>query len=176
MELRHSRHQVATAIRSKGADGHHLSRYSRSNWSAADEGQMGLMASIPWKSRDVLVEELTCVAPPCRHLLRPVENIIVRNSLAEFNVAGHRDRETPTMRTSTAICPPKQLRAASSCSTLPDLPVIVWHSTRHFPNNQIVHNNTRNLFAPAGHIVAAVRRAGTGRDHSGQSRRACVRQ
>lgn len=144
-------------IKSKGADGITY-RDITVDWSGEPDEGNGAYGVYPVESRDVLVENVTVRgASDAGIYVGQSENIIVRNSLAEFNVAGieiensnNADVYGNTARDNTG---------GILVFDLPDLPVIGGHSTRIF-NNQIVHNNTRN-FAPAGNIVAGVP-SGTG--------------
>jgi len=144
-------------IKSKGADGITY-RDLTVDWSGEPDEGNGAYGVYPVESRDVLVENVTVRgASDAGIYVGQSENIIVRNSLAEFNVAGIEIENSNNADVYGNIA--RDNTGGILVFDLPDLPVIGGHSTRIF-NNQIVHNNTRN-FAPAGNIVAGVP-SGTG--------------
>jgi parallel beta-helix repeat protein len=144
-------------IKSKGADGITY-RDITVDWSGEPDEGNGAYGVYPVESRDVLVENVTVRgASDAGIYVGQSENIIVRNSLAEFNVAGIEIENSSNADVYGNIA--RDNTGGILVFDLPDLPVIGGHSTRIF-NNQIVHNNTRN-FAPAGNIVAGVP-SGTG--------------
>ncbi|MFT5775017.1 parallel beta-helix domain-containing protein [Hyphomonas sp.] len=144
-------------IKSKGADGI-IYRDITVDWSGEPDEGNGAYGVYPVESRDVLVENVTVRgASDAGIYVGQSENIIVRNSLAEFNVAGIEIENSNNADVYGNIA--RDNTGGILVFDLPDLPVIGGHSTRIF-NNQIVHNNTRN-FAPAGNIVAGVP-SGTG--------------
>ena len=144
-------------IKSKGADGITY-RDLTVDWSGEPDEDNGAYGVYPVESRDVLVENVTVRgASDAGIYVGQSENIIVRNSLAEFNVAGIEIENSNNADVYGNIA--RDNTGGILVFDLPDLPVIGGHSTRIF-NNQIVHNNTRN-FAPAGNIVAGVP-SGTG--------------
>ncbi len=144
-------------IKSKGADGITY-RDITVDWSGEPDESNGAYGVYPVESRDVLVENVTVRgASDAGIYVGQSENIIVRNSLAEFNVAGIEIENSNNADVYGNIA--RDNTGGILVFDLPDLPVIGGHSTRIF-NNQIVHNNTRN-FAPAGNIVAGVP-SGTG--------------
>lgn len=144
-------------IKSKGAD-RIIYRYLTVEWSGEPDESNGAYGVYPVESQDVLVENVTVRgASDAGIYVGQSNNIIVRNSVAEYNVAGieienstHADVYGNIARHNTG---------GILVFDLPDLPVIGGHSTRIY-DNQIVDNNTRN-FAPAGNIVAGVP-SGTG--------------
>ena len=85
------------------------------------------------------------------------DNIIVRDSLAEYNVAGIEIENSTRADVYDNIV--RHNAGGLLVFDLPDLPKVGGHSTRLY-NNQVVENNTRN-FAPPGNIVASVP-SGTG--------------
>ncbi|WP_340693586.1 parallel beta-helix domain-containing protein [Hyphomonas sp.] len=144
-------------IKSKGADGI-VYRDITVDWSGEPDEGNGAYGVYPVESRNVLVENVTVRgASDAGIYVGQSENIIVRNSLAEFNVAGIEIENSNNADVYGNIA--RDNTGGILVFDLPDLPVIGGHSTRIF-NNQIVHNNTRN-FAPAGNIVAGVP-SGTG--------------
>ena len=127
-------------------------------WSGGPDESNGAYGVYPVESRDVLIDGVTVRgASDAGIYVGQSENIIVRNSLAELNVAGieiensaHADVYGNTaMHNAGGIL----------VFDLPDLPVIGGNSTRIF-DNDIRHNDTPN-FAPPGNIVAGVP-SGTG--------------
>ena len=144
-------------IKSKGAD-RIVYRDLTVDWSGEPDEGNGAYGVYPVESRDVLVENVTVRgASDAGIYVGQSHNIIVRNSLAEFNVAGIEIENSSNADVYGNIT--RDNTGGILVFDLPDLPVIGGHSTRIF-NNQIVHNNTRN-FAPPGNIVAGVP-SGTG--------------
>jgi parallel beta-helix repeat protein len=144
-------------IKSKGAD-RIVYRDITVDWSGEPDEDNGAYGVYPVESRDVLVENVTVRgASDAGIYVGQSHNIIVRNSLAEFNVAGIEIENSSNADVYGNIT--RDNTGGILVFDLPDLPVIGGHSTRIF-NNQIVHNNTRN-FAPPGNIVAGVP-SGTG--------------
>lgn len=144
-------------IKSKGAD--RISyRDLTVEWTGGPDEDNGAYGVYPVESTDVLVERVTVRgASDAGIYVGQSDNIIVRDSVAEFNVAGieienstHADvyNNTVTQNTGGVLV-----------FDLPDLPKVGGHSTRIY-DNQIFNNNTRN-FAPPGNIVASVP-SGTG--------------
>jgi len=144
-------------IKSKGAD-RIIYRDLTVEWSGGPDESNGAYGVYPVESSDVLVERVTVRgASDAGIYVGQSDNIIVRDSLAEFNVAGieienstRADVYNNTVTNNTG---------GVLVFDLPDLPKIGGHSTRVF-GNQIFDNNTRN-FAPPGNIVASVP-SGTG--------------
>lgn len=144
-------------IKSKGAD-RITYRDLTVEWSGGPDESNGAYGVYPVESSDVLVERVTVRgASDAGIYVGQSDNIIVRDSLAEFNVAGieienstRADVYNNTVTNNTG---------GVLVFDLPDLPKIGGHSTRVF-GNQIFDNNTRN-FAPPGNIVASVP-SGTG--------------
>jgi parallel beta-helix repeat protein len=144
-------------IKSKGAD-RIVYRDITVDWSGEPDADNGAYGVYPVESRDVLVENVTVRgASDAGIYVGQSDNIVVRNSLAEFNVAGIEIENSTNADVYGNIA--RDNTGGILVFDLPDLPVIGGHSTRIF-NNQIVHNNTRN-FAPPGNIVAGVP-SGTG--------------
>jgi parallel beta-helix repeat protein len=151
------RDTTGDGIKSKGAD-RITYRYLTVEWSGEPKETNGAYGIYPVESRDVLVENVTVRgASDAGIYVGQSENIIVRNSVVEYNVAGieiensrHADVHGNIARHNTG---------GILVFDLPDLPVGDGHSTRIF-DNQLIENNTRN-FAPAGNIVASVP-SGTG--------------
>ncbi|MEM9179241.1 MAG: parallel beta-helix domain-containing protein [Pseudomonadota bacterium] len=144
-------------IKSKGAD-RITYRDLTIEWTGGPDEANGAYGVYPVESTDVLVERVTVRgASDAGIYVGQSDNIIVRDSLAEFNVAGieienstRADVYNNTVTNNTG---------GILVFDLPDLPKVGGHSTRIF-GNQIFDNNTRN-FAPPGNIVASVP-SGTG--------------
>lgn len=144
-------------IKSKGAD-QIIYRDLTVEWSGEPDESNGAYGVYPVESSDVLVERVTVRgASDAGIYVGQSDNIIVRDSLAEFNVAGIEIENSTNADVygNTATNNTGGLLVFD----LPDLPKIGGHSTRLF-NNNVSGNNTRN-FAPPGNIVAGVP-SGTG--------------
>jgi parallel beta-helix repeat protein len=133
-------------------------RRVRAEWTNGPDSNNGAYGLYPVNCSDVLiVESIARGASDAGIYVGQSRNIIVRDSLAEFNVAGieiensyNADVFGNTARFNTG---------GVLVFDLPDLPQMGGHSVRVFENT-ISGNNTPN-FAPAGNIVASVP-AGTG--------------
>ena len=144
-------------IKSKGAD-RIIYRDLTVEWLGEPDEENGAYGVYPVESSDVLVEDVTVRgASDAGIYVGQSSNIIVRDSLAEYNVAGieiensaHADVYGNTARHNAG---------GILVFDLPDLPVMGGNSTR-IHDNDIIDNNTRN-FAPPGNIVAGVP-SGTG--------------
>ena len=144
-------------IKSKGAD-RIIYRDLTVEWSGGPDENNGAYGVYPVESSDVLVERVTVRgASDAGIYVGQSDNIIVRESLAEYNVAGI-EIENST-RADVYNNTVTKNAGGLLVFDLPDLPKVGGHSTRLF-NNQIFDNNTRN-FAPPGNIVASVP-SGTG--------------
>ena len=144
-------------IKSKDAD-RIIYRDLTVEWLGDPDEENGAYGVYPVESTDVLVERVTVRgASDAGIYVGQSQSIIVRDSLAEYNVAGieienstHAEVYGNTVTNNTG---------GILVFDLPDLPVMGGNSTRVY-DNDIVGNNTRN-FAPPGNIVANVP-AGTG--------------
>ncbi|MFQ3666594.1 MAG: parallel beta-helix domain-containing protein [Sphingomonadaceae bacterium] len=122
-------------------------------WSGGPKPSNGAYGVYPVSSTNVLVERVTVRgASDAGIYVGQSRNIIVRDSLAEFNVAGieiensmHADVFGNTVTRNTG---------GILVFDLPNLPQMGGHSTRIFAN-RVVNNDTPN-FAPEGNIVASV--------------------
>ncbi|MFN4025720.1 MAG: parallel beta-helix domain-containing protein [Hyphomonas sp.] len=151
------RNTKGDGIKSKGAD-RIIYRYLTVEWSGGPDETNGAYGVYPVESRDVLVENVTVrAASDAGIYVGQSENIIVRNSVVEFNVAGIEIENSMNADVYGNIA--RYNTGGILVFDLPDLPVSGGHSTRIF-DNEIVENNTRN-FAPEGNIVASVP-SGTG--------------
>jgi parallel beta-helix repeat protein len=133
-------------------------RRVRAEWTNGPDSNNGAYGLYPVNCSDVLiVESIARGASDAGIYVGQSRNIIVRDNLAEFNVAGieiensyNADVFGNTARHNTG---------GVLVFDLPDLPQMGGHSVRVYENT-ISGNNTPN-FAPAGNIVASVP-AGTG--------------
>ena len=144
-------------IKSKGAD--RIIYYNLTvEWTGEPDESNGAYGVYPVESTDILIEGVTVRgASDAGIYVGQSNNIIVRNSVAEYNVAG--------IEIENSIgADVYNNRAENNAGgilvfDLPDLPQVGGHSTRIY-GNKILNNNTRN-FAPPGNIVASVP-SGTG--------------
>ncbi len=139
-------------IKSKGSD-----RVSFQDleveWTGGPKPTNGAYGVYPVSSTNVLIERVTVRgASDAGIYVGQSRNIIVRDSLAEYNVAGieiensmHADVSGNTVRNNTG---------GILVFDLPNLPQMGGHSTRVF-GNRVIDNDTPN-FAPPGNIVASV--------------------
>lgn len=144
-------------IKSKGVDGIALIRV-RTEWTNGPDPENGAYGLYPVSSRNVLIDGALAIgASDAGIYVGQSEHIIVRNSRAEYNVAGleiensyHADVHDNHLENNTG---------GILIFDLPDLPQQGGHHVRVF-DNVSVNNNTGN-FAPPGNIVGIVP-AGTG--------------
>jgi len=139
-------------IKSKGAD---RIRYLdlRVGWAGEPKASNGAYGIYPVSSRDVLVDR--CIvrgASDAGIYVGQSRNIVIRRSLAEFNVAGIEIENSFNADVHDNVA----TRNAGGILVfdLPGLPQQGGHSIRVF-RNSIERNDTRN-FAPPGNIVASV--------------------
>lgn len=151
------RDTAGDGIKSKGAD-NIIYRNLVVEWSGEPSEDSGAYGVYPVESSNVLIDGVVVRgASDAGIYVGQSTQIIVRNSVAEYNVAGI-EIENSTyadVYNNTA----RHNAGGILIFDLPNLPVMGGHSTRVF-NNAIADNNTRN-FAPAGNIVATVP-SGTG--------------
>lgn len=133
-------------------------KYITVEWSGEPKASNGAYGIYPVESEDVLVENCTVRGASDAGIYVGQSNrIIVRNSTAEYNVAGI---EIENSSNADVYGNAARYNAGGILVfDLPDLPVTGGHSTRVY-DNDIVDNNTVN-FAPVGNIVAGVP-SGTG--------------
>jgi parallel beta-helix repeat protein len=139
-------------IKSKGADNITYKDLTV-EWTGGPLATNGAYGVYPVESKNVLIDGVTVRgASDAGIYVGQSENIIVRNSRAEFNVAGIEIENS----THADVYDNVATKNAGGILVfdLPDLPVMGGHSTRVF-RNQIVENDTQN-FAPPGNIVANV--------------------
>jgi parallel beta-helix repeat protein len=151
------RDTAGDGIKSKGADGITY-RDLTVEWTGEPDQDNGAYGVYPVSSKNILIDGVTVRgASDAGIYVGQSQNIIVRNSLAEYNVAGI---EIENSSNADVYDNRAQHNAGGILIfDLPDLPIIGGHDTRVF-HNEITNNNTRN-FAPAGNIVATVP-SGTG--------------
>ena len=151
------RNTKGDGIKSKGAD-RITYRYLTVEWTGEPKETNGAYGVYPVESRDVLVENVTVRgASDAGIYVGQSSNIVVRNSIVEFNVAGIEIENSTGADVYGNVA--RNNTGGILVFDLPDLPIGAGNSTRIF-NNQILANNTRN-FAPEGNIVASVP-SGTG--------------
>jgi parallel beta-helix repeat protein len=139
-------------LKSKGSDGITF-RNLTVEWTNGPDPANGAYGVYPVESKNVLIEGVTVRgASDAGIYVGQSDNIIVRNSLAEFNVAGIEIENSTRADVYDNVA--TNNTGGILVFDLPDLPVMGGHSTRIF-RNQIVGNNTPN-FAPPGNIVANV--------------------
>ena len=127
-------------------------------WTGEPDEDNGAYGVYPVSSKNILVDGVTVRgASDAGIYVGQSENIIVRNSLAEYNVAGIEIENSMHADVYKNIA--RHNAGGILVFDLPDLPVMGGHSTRIY-DNDIFENNTRN-FAPPGNIVATVP-SGTG--------------
>ncbi len=130
----------------------------RAEWTGGPDPENGAYGLYPVQSKNVLIDGAVAIAASDAGIyVGQSENIIVRNSRGEFNVAGleiensnYADVHDNHLENNTG---------GILIFDLPDLPQKNGHNVRVFDNVSI-NNNTGN-FAPEGNIVAIVP-AGTG--------------
>lgn len=133
-------------------------QYLTVEWSGEPDETNGAYGIYPVESTNVLVQNCTVRgASDAGIYVGQSENIIVRDSVAEYNVAGIEIENSSYADVYGNIA--RHNAGGILVFDLPDLPVMGGHSTRVY-DNEISENNTVN-FAPVGNIVAGVP-SGTG--------------
>jgi parallel beta-helix repeat protein len=133
-------------------------RRVRVEWTNGPDVSNGAYGLYPVQSSNVLIEECVVIgASDAGIYVGQSNNIIVRNSRAEYNVAGIEIENSTFADVYDNIA--LNNTGGILVFDLPNLPVQGGRNTRVF-NNQMINNNTDN-FAPEGNIVASVP-AGTG--------------
>jgi parallel beta-helix repeat protein len=139
-------------IKSKGSDGITFQNVTV-EWTGGPKATNGSYGVYPVESKNVLIDGVTVKgASDAGIYVGQSDNIIVRNSRAEFNVAGIEIENSTNADVHDNVA--THNAGGILVFDLPDLPKIGGHSTRVF-RNQIVENDTQN-FAPPGNIVANV--------------------
>ncbi len=122
-------------------------------WTGGPLATNGAYGVYPVESENVLIDGvIVSGASDAGIYVGQSQNIIVRNSRAEYNVAGIEIENSMNADVHDNVA--TKNAGGILVFDLPDLPVKGGHSTRVF-NNQIVDNDTQN-FAPPGNIVAGV--------------------
>ncbi|MBP6545805.1 MAG: right-handed parallel beta-helix repeat-containing protein [Phenylobacterium sp.] len=139
-------------LKSKGAD--RISFVSVTvEWTGGPKETNGAYGVYPVSSTNVLIDKVTVRgASDAGIYVGQSKNIIVRNSRAEFNVAGIEIENSTNADVFDNVA--THNTGGILVFDLPGLPVMGGHSTRIF-RNQVVDNDTAN-FAPKGNIVASV--------------------
>lgn len=151
------RDTAGDGIKSKGAD-NITYRDLTVEWSGEPDASNGAYGVYPVESSNVLIDGVTVRgASDAGIYVGQSDHIIVRNSLAEYNVASIEIENSSyaDVYANTA----RHNAGGVLIFDLPNLPIMGGHSTRVF-DNDIHDNNTKN-FAPSGNIVATVP-SGTG--------------
>ena len=139
-------------VKSKGVD--QISFLSMTvEWTGGPKASNGAYGVYPVASTNVLIDHVTVRgASDAGIYVGQSKNIIVRNSRAEFNVAGIEIENSMNADVYDNVS--THNAGGILVFDLPDLPQMGGHSTRVF-RNRIVDNDTEN-FAPKGNIVAGV--------------------
>lgn len=125
----------------------------RVEWTGGPKATNGAYGVYPVSSTNVLIDKVTVKgASDAGIYVGQSKNIIVRNSTAEFNVAGIEIENSMNADVSDNLS--THNAGGILVFDLPGLPQMGGHSTRIF-RNKVVQNDTPN-FAPKGNIVAQV--------------------
>ncbi len=139
-------------VKSKGADGISLLRLTV-EWTGGPKASNGSYGVYPVASSNVLIDHVTVRgASDAGIYVGQSRNIVVRNSRAEFNVAGIEIENCYGADVHDNVA--THNAGGILVFDLPGLPQMGGHSTRVF-HNEVVNNDTPN-FAPRGNIVAGV--------------------
>lgn len=139
-------------VKSKGSD-QITFRKLRVEWTNGPDSKNGAYGIYPVSSKNVLVDGVTVRgAADAGIYVGQSENIVVRNSRAEFNVAGIEIENS--MKADVYNNVATRNTGGILIFDLPNLPVQGGHDIRVF-DNEVVNNDTPN-FAPKGNIVAIV--------------------
>jgi parallel beta-helix repeat protein len=139
-------------IKSKGAD-NIVYKDLKVEWTGGPKAENGAYGVYPVESKNILIDGVTVSgASDAGIYVGQSDNIIVRNSRAEYNVAGIEIENSSRADVYDNVA--THNAGGILVFDLPNLPVMGGNSTRVF-RNQIVENDTPN-FAPPGNIVANV--------------------
>jgi len=139
-------------VKSKGSDTITF-RNLRVEWTNGPDAKNGAYGVYPVSSRNILIEGvLVKGAADAGIYVGQSENIVVRNSRAEFNVAGIEIENS--MKADVYKNVATHNTGGILVFDLPNLPVQGGHDIRVF-DNDVVNNDTAN-FAPKGNMVAIV--------------------
>ena len=145
------------AIKAKGCDGIFFINV-RTEWTGGPKSTNGAYGLYPVESSDVLIDGCVAIgASDAGIYVGQSKNIIVRNSRAEYNVAGIEIENSYTADVYDNVA--THNTGGVLVFDLPGLPQQGGRDVRVF-RNKIVNNDTAN-FAPEGNIVGAVAK-GTG--------------
>ena len=145
------------AIKAKGSDGISFLNI-RTEWTNGPKASNGAYGLYPVESNNVLIDGCIAIgASDAGIYVGQSKNIIVKNSVAEYNVAGIEIENSYFADVNNNIA--RHNTGGILVFDLPDLPQQGGHDVRVF-DNLIIDNNTDN-FAPEGNIVGEVPR-GTG--------------
>lgn len=139
-------------VKSKGSD-QITFRNLKVTWTGGPRPENGAYGVYPVSSRNVLIEGVVVSgASDAGIYVGQSEDIIVRNSIAEYNVAGIEIENSFRADVHSNIA--RHNTGGILVFDLPNLPVQGGHDIRVF-DNDIVENDTPN-FAPEGNIVGIV--------------------
>lgn len=139
-------------VKSKGSD-QITFRNLRVEWTGGPKPENGAYGVYPVSSRNVLIEGVTVRgASDAGIYVGQSEDIIVRNSVAEYNVAGIEIENS--YRADVYANTARHNTGGILIFDLPNLPVQGGHDIRVF-DNDVMDNDTPN-FAPEGNIVGIV--------------------
>lgn len=139
-------------VKSKGSD-QITFRNLRVEWTGGPKAENGAYGVYPVSSKNVLVEGVTVRgASDAGIYVGQSEDIVVRNSAAEYNVAGIEIENS--FRADVYANTARHNTGGILIFDLPNLPVQGGHDIRVF-DNEVVDNDTPN-FAPEGNIVGIV--------------------
>jgi parallel beta-helix repeat protein len=139
-------------IKSKGSDQITFRRL-RVEWTGGPKAENGAYGVYPVSSKNVLIEDVTVRgASDAGIYVGQSEDIIVRNSVAEYNVAGIEIENSYRADVYGNVA--RHNTGGILIFDLPNLPVQGGHDIRVF-DNDVTDNDTPN-FAPEGNIVGIV--------------------
>ena len=142
------------AIKAKGSNGIYFINI-RTEWTGGPKSTNGAYGLYPVESKNVLIDGCIAIgASDAGIYVGQSENIIVRNSRAEYNVAGIEIENSNNADGYNNLT--THNTGGILIFDLPDLPKQGGHTIRVF-NNQSIQNDTPN-FAPEGNIVGEVPR------------------
>src|SRR6185295_18263305 len=146
------RNPKGNGVKSKDAD--QISMVSlRVEWPAGPKETNGAYGVYPVSSTNVLIDRVTVSgASDAGIYVGQSRNVVVRNSRAEFNVAGIEIENSFNADVHDNVA--THNAGGILVFDLPGLPQMGGHSTRVF-HNEVVDNDTPN-FAPKGNTVAGV--------------------
>lgn len=143
---------VGDAIKVKGAKGISFLNI-RTEWTGGPKSTNGAYGLYPVQSSDVLIDGCVAIgASDAGIYVGQSQNVIVRNSTAQYNVAGI---EIENCYNSDVFgCTATHNTGGILVFDLPNIPQQGGHTVRVFDN--IINNNDTQNFAPAGNIVGNV--------------------